>query len=891
MLFFRRLLLLLPWIRRARERELEQELRTHFDLAAESARAEGLADRDARSVARRQTNSIEHAREDARAVWGFRTLERVQQDLRYALRTAWRSPGFTLVSLISTAGGIAAATVVFSLVQGVLLRPLPYRDADRIVSVREVVPPLERLYPTLPVNAQHFRTWKREARAFEALAAVNADTVTLTGAGEPERVDLMEASADLFSVLGVHPSLGRGITADDEARRSRVVIISHSLWLQRFGGTADILGRALVLDGVPHTVVGVLPASFWFPSGADLGPLARLGTQADLIRPLGAVTRLSEGWGGDYDLNVFGRLRADVSPQQARAELDAIETRIVAAHRGVSPGLRVVVEALHEVITGPVRTGLYVLMLCVLALLAVVCVNLAALLLARTMGRAREFSIRTAIGAGRGRLFQQVLFETLLLVGVGGALGIAGATATLRAIVAAGVLDLPRGELVQVDGSVVQFALLLVFACALAVAWLPASHIASMDPQRLLRTNAGSFSASRRTLRLRAWLVAGETAISTVLLIGAGLLVASFGRVLHVERGFSADHAIATRLTIAEARYPSKDNRNAFFERTLEEIRRLPGVASAAFVSGLPLTGESQVNGIQLEGSDAEAIDPDTRDLVTVNVRFVSPDYFQTLGIRLKGGRAIAWSDRTRRVAVISQQLATKVWPGRDPIGRRFATGSGVGQVEVVGIVGDVHNAALEAPVTPIVYVPFWMRGPLWGDVIVRSLVDERALAPAVRRAVWTVDPGVPVPAMRTIADVVSEAVRRRRFQVQMAAGFALAALLLTVLGIYGVVAYGVVQRRKEIGIRVALGARPREVLAATLKIGLVPVSAGVAGGLVTALAGGRFMQALLFGVSPLEPVVIGGAVALLTTVAIAATLLPARAASHVDPLQVLRTD
>lgn len=528
MLVFRRLLLLLPWVRRARERELEQELKGHLDLAFDEARQEGLPEADAHDHARRETIGLERARENAAAVWRFRPLDTLGQDLRYAWRSARHAPGFTVVAVLSTAGGIAAATAVFSLVQAVLLKPLPYRASDRLVYLREVVPPLARLYPTLPVNAQHFRTWTREARGFEALAAVNPDTATLTGAGEPERVELMEASSGLFGVLGIAPQLGREITEEEERKRSRVILISHSLWQRRFGGAADILGRTLVLDGLPHTVIGILPAVFWFPSGTDLGPLAKLGRRADIVRPLGAVTWLSEGWGGDYDLLVFGRLRAGISPQQARAELDAIEARIVAEHQGVSPGLHVTVDPLQQVITAPVRIGLYLLLLSVLALLLVVCVNLAALLLARTMGRAREFSIRTAIGAGRSRLFQQVLLETLLLVGAGGLLGIAGAGATLRAIVASGVLDLPRADLVQVDVTVVQFAVLLVFACALAVAWLPASNMAAADPQRLLRQSTGSVSASGRTLRLRSWLVAVETVLSTVLLIGAGLLMASF---------------------------------------------------------------------------------------------------------------------------------------------------------------------------------------------------------------------------------------------------------------------------------------------------------------------------------------------------------------------------
>ncbi len=890
MLFLRRMLLLVPWVRRARERELAKELRTHLELAAEAARADGMADGAAREAARHESTDLRRAAEDVRDVWSFRSLERLRQDFRYALRAARRSPGFTVITIASTAGGIASATLVFSLIQSVLLEPLPYRHSERLVYVREVVPALAHLYPIIPVNLQHFRTWKREARGFESLAAVNPETVTLSGTSEPERVDILNASADLFSVLGLRPQIGRAIAADDDARRSRVAIVSYSLWQRRFGGAADILDRSLLLDGVPHTIIGVLPASFWFPTGSDLGPLHQLGKRIDVIRPMSVSTWLSEGWAGDYDHIVFGRLRDGTSPTLAAAELDSIEKRIVGEHQGVSEGLHVRVDPLQEAITAPVRTSLYLLLLFVLVLLAIVCVNLAALLLARTMGRAREFSIRTAIGAGRARLFQQVLLETLLLVSAGGALGIAAASSGLRAIAASSVLDLPRGASVQMDARVVQFAVLLVFACALAVAWLPALQMARSEPHLLLRT-AGASTANSRTLRLRGCLVGAESALSTVLLIGAGLLIASLTRVLHVERGFTVERAVSTRLTISEVRYPSVAERNAFFERTLDELRRIPGVTSAALISGLPLTGESQVNGIEAEGANGQAVDPVTREPIMVNVRFVSPDYFHTLGIPLKSGRRIEWGDRTRHVTVISQQLAETLWPGRGPIGRRFSTGSEVGKVEVVGSVGDVRNGSLEGPVTPIVYVPFWVRGPLTADVVVRTNLDDRAIAPEIRRAVWAADPGVPLSAVRTISDIVSDAVARRRFQVQVAGAFAAAALLLILLGIYGVVAYTATERRREIGIRMALGARQRDVLTDMIRGGLQPVTVGIGAGLLVAMAGGRFIRALLFGITPGDPTVIAAAVTLIGIAALIATLLPARAAARVNPLQVLRMD
>lgn len=892
MLFLRRVLLLLPWVRRARERDLAEELRAHVELASDDARDEGFAPDEARRSARVEVGNITRAVENVRELWTFASIERTKQDLRYALRGARRAPAFTLVAVGSLGAGVAAATIVFSIVNTVLLKPLPYPSPDRIVYVREIVPPLQHLYPTLPANIQHFDVWRRNARSFDGLAAVSGDTVTLTGSGEPQRVDVAYVSSNLFDVLQVQPRAGRSFLPNEErAAKSNVAIISDALWHQRFGGAEDVVGRPLIIDGVVHTIVGVLPSSFWFPAGGDLGPLARFGTRTDVFRPLAASGRLYDGWGGDYDYVVFGRLARGVSPARARAELDALERRIVSEHQGVSAGLHVALDPLKDVIAAPVRTGLYVLLLFVDLLLLIVCVNLASLLLARTTARTREFAIRTALGAGRARLFQQVVLETALLVGAATILGLAAAAWGLRFLARSDVLDLPRTADLKVDLTVVGFAAVAALASALIVAWLPASRIAAIDPERVLRGSSNTVSEALGALRLRGWLVGAETAISTVLLVAAGLLVASLGRVLHVDRGFAVEHALGATVTLASSRYRTPEDRNRFFDRVLEGARSLPGVTGAAFVSKLPLTGESQVNGIVLDGKNVEAVDPSTREMVLVNVRFVSPDYFRTLGIRHIRGRSIEPADRTRKIAVISERLAAKVWPGQNPLGRKFETGSGVGMVEVVGVVGDVPNASLEQGPTPIVYVPFWGRGPTFGDLVIRTAVDETSLVSALRRTVWNVDPEVPLSNVRTIGDLVSAAVARRAFQMRMAAGFAAGALLFTLIGISGVVAYAAAQRRKEIGIRIALGARSTAVLRAMIVSGLKPVAAGLLVGIAGALAGARFMRTLLFGVSAADPLVIVAAVSLLAIVATLATMLPARAAARTDPVRVLRSE
>ena len=890
MWFVRRLLLLLPGNRSRRERDLDEEIRTHVELAADEARSRGASPLQARRIARTELGNAMTIREDSRAVWGFAFIDRTRQDLQYALRTARRAPLFTIVAIGSLGGGLAAATLVFSLVHGLLLKPLPYPTPDRIVYAREIVPSVQQLYPSLPVNMQHFRFWREHARSFESLAAIGGGTATIVDAGDPERVGVADITAELFSIVGARPQLGRTFTAGEELRRERVVVISHGLWQRRFGGSATALGRTLPLDGLSHVIIGVLPADFWFPAGKDFGALTGLRDQTDVFRPLEAATAAPEGWSGDYDYIVLGRLAGGVTIDQARAELDSLQRRIDAEHRA-APGLRAQMHRLQNAVTQPIRSGLYLLFFSVLMLLVVVSVNLAALLLARSMSRAREFSIRTALGAGRTRLFQQVFAETVVLVVTAAVLAVTLARALLRLVVTSSLVDLPGNTPLQLDATVVAFGACLAVGCAFFIAWVPAMRVSGVSPQTLIKAGGTTLTDGIRTLQLRGWLVGAEVAVSIMLVFAAGLLVASLARILHVDRGFRADHALAVSLTIPESRYPTTEERNRFFEEVLEHTQALPGVTSAAFISGLPLTGESQVNAVRLEGSDQDAIDPTTRDRFLINVRFISPQYFSTMGVPLIDGRMLTSTDATRHVAVVSDRLARTIWGSQSPVGRRFSTGSRVGSVEIVGVVGDVPNASIEQGATPIAYVPFGLRGPLWGDIVIRTAVAERAIVADVRRAVQAVDPSVPLAQVRTVDELVSAALVRRRFQMLIATGFAAAALTITVLGIYGVVAYNAALRRKEIGIRVALGARPRNVVAAMMLGGLRPVAAGIVAGLAVSLAAAPLMRSLLFGVSAAEPAVIGGAIAMLAVAAVLATFLPARAAARLDPLRTLRSD
>jgi len=819
----------------------------------------------------------------------------VPSTLRYALRRLARDRVLSATAVLSLALGIGAATAIFSLVDATVWKPLAYPRADRLMLVREVVPGLRDVYPTVPVNIQHFLLWREQARSVAGLAAFVGDAAILTGAGEARRLDTAEVTANLFSVLGVQPRLGRAFLASEQGPgRNRVVVITDRLWHERFAASPRLVGSAIQLDGVPHLVVGVLPPWFRFPSRDDLGPLARLGERVEVFRPLGEV---GLGWGGDYDYDVLARLAAGASPASARAELDLLEDRIGREH-ALAPGLHAAVRPLQEVIAAPVRTGLLALLAGVGMLLLIVCVNLANLVLARSAARARELAIRLALGASRAALERELLVETLLLAWAGGLLGMAAASAGLRAFIAAAPVYLPRLDEAGIDGRAWLFASALSAACGVLAGLFPARRIAAVEPQATLRAASGTATEGRLGMRLREALVGCEVGLSTVLVVLACLLAGSLVHLLRIDRGWSVERAVAVTVDAPPA---AREQRDLFFDRVLERLRALPGVRSAALVSKLPLTGETNVNHVQIAGADRGALDPATGAPVEVNVRWVSADYFETLGIPLLRGRAIAPSDVGRGVAVVSARLAAKLWPGRDPLGETLTTGSRVGKVEVVGVVKDVHNARLDQAPTLIVYVPYWRHGLPSADLVVRGALAPAApgeasepaapasLMAAVRRSIAAVAPGAAVPKMRTMTEVVADSVAQRRFQARLAAGFALSALLLAVLGIYGVVSYGVSQRRAEIGIRMALGAQFGQVVRLVAGGGLRPALLGLAAGLLAATGCAHLVRSLLFGVTATDPVTLVAVALALPAVAVLACLAPALAAARTDPASVLR--
>ncbi len=885
MIWLRRLLLWLPWRRRSRAQELEEELRVNLSLAIEDAAESGITSEEAARRARRDFGSLTRATEEARSVW-FPGWDTLSQDLRFAMRTLARAPGFTLVAVLSLAFGTGAATALFSLIDTVVLKPLTYREPGRLVYVREVVPPLAHIYPTVPANIQHVRFWQEQAKSFDSLAAIRSDSATLLAGGEPEELGGAWVTANLFETLGLEPQMGRTFQpGEDRPDKPPVVVITDSLWRRRFAGSREIVGQSIRLDGTGYVVVGVLPPSFRFPKKDDLGPLTRLPERAEFFRPL---TDVREGWGGDYDYAVFARLGPGIAPSAGVAELNLLETRIAQEHHLYS-GLHVEARALQEAMGAPARTSLAVLLAAVLLLVLIVCVNLANLLLARGNARAREFSLRIALGASRGRLLASALVETLLLAAAGGFLGLLAARMALSAFVHWAPVDLPRLDEVAIDGRVLAFAFALSVLCGLLFGLLPALRLSRADPQNALRAGSHTISGSRRGLYLREWLVGAEVSLSTLLLVLAGLLVSSLWSVLRVDRGFAADRALDVRVSLP-SRYKTTQDRAAFFDLAAERLRALPGVRAVAAASRVPLTGESNVNSVRIEGGGDSALDPVTRQIVMVNVRFVGPDYFTALGIPLVRGRAIEAADRDREVAVVSARLAAKLWPGQNPLGKVLSSGSGVDRSVVVGVVGDVHTTHLERDPTLIIYVPFWKLAYQVYGLVVRSSADS-ALPEEVRRTLQSIDSGIPAPRMRTMGELVSESVAARRFQMDVAVAFAASAMLLAALGIYGVVAYGITLRRRELGVRIALGARAGQVRRMVVWQGLRPVAFGLGSGMIVALATGHLIRSLLFGVSPTDGWTLGAIAAVLGVVAILACLLPAHAVAGIDPAGVLREE
>ena len=802
--------------------------------------------------------------------------------LRYAIRSLRLTPLFTVVTILTLALGIGATTAIFALMNSVVFRPLPFRDPDGLAIVQATILQIRDRYPVLGGNPRALDAWRKSCRAAcQEFTAILPQNKTLTANGEPEGLVGARVLPNAFDVLGIPPLVGRTFrTGDDVPGASQVVLLGHGLWQRRYGGKPDVIGQRIMLDGTAHEVVGVMPPRPRFPRLEQIMAVAGVTGEPEIFTPLTFSEETLRN-PGDFDLAVILRLAPGMSAESAEAELTPITT---AAFSDVNFDIRPVVRPLIDRVVGNARRPLALLLAAGAAALLIVCVNVAGLLGARWLGRQRELAIRTAVGAGLRDLVRQVSLESFVLVMLGGVLGLAIASAGIATIVAAAPISIPRLDEVRMELRVVAFGLALILGCSIVCAILPAWRVWRVDTSELLKAGAHTTTDSAKWSRVRSVLVGSEIALTVALLVVAALLIASLVRVLQVERGFNTERVVALDLELPATRYPTQPDRVRFVDQLLESLQTVSVVEASGVVQKLPLEGEASVD------TFARADDP--RPMLERGVgnhMFVSPEYFDTMGIALVRGRLFSSADRERRVAVVSEHAARTIWPERDPIGQQFHRSNRNQAWEVIGVVRDVHIVGLEQQPGPVAYVPYWDRTSSRLALVVRTHTTADGVTGVLRQTIHTIDPQLPLQRVRTMEAVVDEAVAARRFQMSLTAGFAGAGLLVACLGIYAVIAGAVERRRGELAIRVALGATSGAVTTMVLSQGLRPVLWGLIVGLVAAAVGARTIVSLLFGVSPLDPGIYAAVAAIVLIVSTAACLQPAARAARTSPLLALR--
>jgi predicted permease len=811
-------------------------------------------------------------------------------DLRDTMRSLRRDPLYAAAVIATLALTLGASTAVFSILNSVVLRPLAYREAQRLVSLREVEASGSHRYSSVPANARHFEEWRRQSTTFAAIAEMDWRTTSLTGTGEPAQLTIVRASGTIFDVLQMPLALGRPLTREDEQPdRTPVTVISERLWTDRLGRGSDVVGRTLVLGGTQYTIVGVLRPGAELPTFDVLGESASLSSAFSAVVPF-RLNFANVGWMGQFNYPVIARLKPGIALDQAKAELDLLQRSVaeIASRETHEPVvLRGWIKPLEESIVGRARLGLLFLLGAIGGVVLIACANLANLSLTRALGRMREAAVRSALGASRARLVGGVVLEQLLLAAAGGALGVLIARQGLNLFVKTAPIDLPRVNDVVIDGRVLGFAALVAIVAGLCVALLPAWRMGRGDVQATLR-GGGHGATDRGGLRVRATLLAVQVALSVTLLVVTGLFVSSFVQLLRVDPGFSPERVTAVEIAPIANRYPDEKARAALYDRILASAHDLPGITSAAWTSALPLTGETWVDLIARIG--------DTRpssQKSSANYRFIGPDYFRTLSMPIAKGRAIDERDRNRAVvpAVISARAAQTLWPGEDPLSQQFARGDPSQHFEVVGIVADGHPTALEAESPLMVYVPYWFNNEGKSVLMVQTPGEATAVAGELRRVIHAVDPEIAIAEVSPLRQVVDKALAGRRYQMWLFTAFGAVALVIATVGVYATTAYGVSRRRREMNIRAALGARASQVIALVLRQSLTPLFAGLAAGCAGALAIGTVVASLLFKVRAADPFVLATVVALVGAVGVLASATAARQGMRVDPAAALRDE
>jgi putative ABC transport system permease protein len=805
------------------------------------------------------------------------------QDLRYSFRTMRKTPVFTVVAVLALALGIGANSAIFSVVNAVLLRPLPFDHSERLLSLhsrneRDGSVGNEQSYPNfLDVRAQ--------CQSCAGVAAYGGATAFVMNPGEePERARGVQATADLLPMLGVQPALGRVFTPEeDQAGARRVVVLSYGFWQRAFGGNPKIIGQEIPLGSAPMTVVGVMPKGFKYPVEWQ---------QTDFWMPLTPALSAADRDGrASVFLDLVAKTKPGVTAAQAQAEIETISRRLQAQYPATNTALVFFAKPLKENLVGDLRTALFVLLGAVGCVLLIACANVANLLLARAAGRSKEMSIRTALGASRARIMRQLLTESLLLALAGGGLGLLLAMWGVDLLAAAAPADIPRVAEIGLDARVVLFTLFVTLATGVVFGLAPALQASKADVNEALKEGGRGTGEGVGRGRLRGALVVSEVALSLVLLVAAGLLAQSFKRLLDVTPGFDPKNLVTMDVVPRRAHYPEEAQRVRFFQDFIDQASRLPGVGGVAVVDPLPLNGNFEVWDFQIEGRAPFA--PGEQN--NADRRVVNGDYFRVVGIPLRKGRTFDERDRKEapQVIVVNDAFARRFLNCEEPLGKRIVFGGGPAggtAREIVGVVGDVRHAGLDEPTTPEFYFPFTqVLTPRLTVVARASSGDTAGVATALRGVIRQTDKDSPIWNVRTMEELLAASVAKRRFNMILLGGFASTALLLAALGIYGVISYTVTQRTHEIGVRVALGAQPRDVVRMILTQGMRLTLIGVGAGLLGAFALTRVMSGLLFGVSATDPVTFGGVALLLALVAFVSCLLPARRATRVDPMIALR--
>ena len=811
-------------------------------------------------------------------------------DLRYGMRQLRKSPGFTITAVLTLALGIGATTAIFTLVYDVMLKPLDYSRPGQLAVMEEQVAEFRDLYPTLPMNANHFVFWQQHGHSFQSSALMKEDSVPLGIGGHPLQINVLSATPGFFSVLDSAPLLGRAFSPQEaQPGHEHVAVLMDTLWRNQFRSDPGILGKSVTLNGFPYTVIGVMAPSFHLPHIRTMGSADTNHAQPpEALLPMVLSDEMLQDEMGEFNYFGLARLKPGVSVAQANGEINALQHTIMARlPANAKATLSATLTPFQQELLGNDRKPLLILLAAVAVLLLVGCVNITNLLLARAVGKRQQMAVAAALGASRREMVRLAIRETAVLAALGGALGL------LAAMIAMPVMQryLPpaldfRGPL-HLDWAGACCALALAVLATLLAGAAPGWMIARTPPQEVLHSESRLATESRSSKRMRRMLVAVEVAVSVALVSMTGLVTTSLYRLLHVNRGFEAARVMTAAIDLPDKSYSDLATRTAFYKHALDRLSQLPGVEHAAAISELPLSGDAWIDIIHVPG-DARPI----MQMPTEHFRWITPGYFATIHLPVIAGRLLSASDEGKHYAVISELTAKTLWPGKDAIGQQFGrAGLNEDPFTVIGVVENARTVTLSQQDPMMVYMPYWYRSDKTAGLVVSTRQDPATMADALRKAISKVDPEVPVQEMRLLGGVVEDSVANRRFEMQLLLMFAASALLLAGLGVYGVVTYSVVQRQKEIGLRVALGAQRKNIYGLVLQDGLVPVLAGAGAGVVVAFAFARVVGSLLFEVSPYNAAITTSAVCVLVAMGTTACLLPARRAAAVDPMEAIRRE